>query len=302
MEAKHMIYTIENDKLKVQINSMGAELWSLVNKRDETEHLWQGDKSVWAGRAPTLFPHCGKLKDDRYIVGGETYKSPSHGFAKDYEHKAVKKSKESIDFLLTENEETLKFYPYKFRLYTRFRLLDNLLEHSYEVKNPNAYSMFFSIGYHTGYRIPFDSKHTADDYSLIFEKEETPVRILNNNSGLLSGEGSVYFENRKVIPVNERLFSSVIALTNLKSDYVSLVENDSGRSIKVKIGGFPNVAFWSAPGKVRFICIEPRYGLPDAWDSDGHIENKKGIQRLAPNEGFRCKMTIEAGEYGSGIT
>ncbi|NMA65127.1 MAG: aldose 1-epimerase family protein, partial [Clostridiaceae bacterium] len=75
-----MVYTIENDRLKLQINSLGAELWSIVDKKDGTEYLWQGNKDLWERRAPTLFPHCGRLKNDKYIYENKTYKSELHGF------------------------------------------------------------------------------------------------------------------------------------------------------------------------------------------------------------------------------
>ena len=38
-----MIYTIENDSIRVQISDVGAELQSIVGKKDNTEYLWQGD-------------------------------------------------------------------------------------------------------------------------------------------------------------------------------------------------------------------------------------------------------------------
>ena len=36
-----MIYTLENERLKVQVNSRGGELWS-VQTKDGHEYLWQG--------------------------------------------------------------------------------------------------------------------------------------------------------------------------------------------------------------------------------------------------------------------
>ena len=41
-----MIYTLENDSLKVQVNSHGGELWSIQTK-DGAEYLWQGDETYW---------------------------------------------------------------------------------------------------------------------------------------------------------------------------------------------------------------------------------------------------------------
>ena len=49
-----MIFTIRNDALTVDIDSMGAQLAS-VRTPDGTEYLWQGDPDIWARRAPILF-------------------------------------------------------------------------------------------------------------------------------------------------------------------------------------------------------------------------------------------------------
>ena len=51
-----MIYTLENDSLKVQVNSHGGELWSIQTK-DGAEYLWQGDETYWKDRALNLFPY-----------------------------------------------------------------------------------------------------------------------------------------------------------------------------------------------------------------------------------------------------
>jgi galactose mutarotase-like enzyme len=56
-----MITGIENDLLRVQASSLGAELQSIVLKKDGTEYLWQGDPTYWKGRAYNLFPICGRL-------------------------------------------------------------------------------------------------------------------------------------------------------------------------------------------------------------------------------------------------
>ncbi|HBR01990.1 MAG TPA: hypothetical protein DD738_05210 [Ruminiclostridium sp.] len=290
-----MIYTIENDALRVQINSLGAELWSLWDKRSRTELLWQGDPLVWPRRAPTLFPVCGRLKNDQYTVSGRTFKLPMHGFARDFEHIALEQDKTSVTFLLGSNNESIKLYPYCFRLYTRFELAEHRLIHSFRVENLNDAEMLFSLGYHTGYKCPFDDSHSIEDYSLIFDEKETPVEILCHD-GFLSGEKSVYFENRRCIPLGDELFPASFILSNLKSDFVSLVEKDTGRAIKVSIQNFPHVVFWSAPGKVKFVCIEPWYGLPDPNNTVGRLDQKPGIQKLRPNQHFACKMTIDLGK------
>ena len=77
-----MIYTIENDSIRVQISDVGAELQSIVGKKDNTEYLWQGDAQYWSGRAYNLFPICGRLTDGKYTYQGKTYEMNLHGFAR----------------------------------------------------------------------------------------------------------------------------------------------------------------------------------------------------------------------------
>ena len=194
-----MIYKLENQQLEIEINSFGAELWFIINKSDRIEHLWQGDKSTWERRSPILFPYCGRLKGNTYKIHGKDYNSPIHGFARDYEHELVQQSDTSITFLLNSNEETFKMYPYQFKLYSRYELEDNKLNYSFEVENCSDNEMLFSIGYHTGLMCPFDNTKTIEGYSLLFEKEETPIEILANSEGLLTGEERVYFDNKNII-------------------------------------------------------------------------------------------------------
>ena len=74
-----MIYTLENDSLKVQVNSHGGELWSIQTK-DGAEYLWQGDEAYWKDRALNLFPYIARLTEGKYMLDGKTYEMPIHGF------------------------------------------------------------------------------------------------------------------------------------------------------------------------------------------------------------------------------
>jgi galactose mutarotase-like enzyme len=236
------------------------------------------------------------MKDNHYKIDDNTYQAPMHGFARDYEYKVVKQSETSITFIFSSNEQTVKMYPYQFRLYTKYELDNNKLHCSFEVENCNDYEMLFSLGYHTGLMCPLDNTKVIEDYSLIFEKKETPVEILCNEEGLLSGEQRVYFENKDTIKLHNKLFKASFILSQLKSDYVSIVENTTGRYVKVSIKDVPYVVFWSTPDNVKFICIEPWYGLPDDCNTDGQFAKKPGIQSINAGECFTCIQTIEIGK------
>ena len=76
------MYTIENEFLRVSAEDDGAQLSSVELKESGKEFLWQGDPSVWYGRAPVLFPIIGQLLDGKYRYNGREYEMPKHGFAR----------------------------------------------------------------------------------------------------------------------------------------------------------------------------------------------------------------------------
>ena len=58
-----MQVVLENEALKVTINSFGAELASIRGKATDTEYLWNADAKFWKRTAPVLFrtvPLCRK--------------------------------------------------------------------------------------------------------------------------------------------------------------------------------------------------------------------------------------------------
>ncbi len=105
---------IKNNLLTVEISSFGAELKSII--KDDIEFLWQGDPKYWKRSSPVLFPIVGRLLDDEYIYNNKTYKLTQHGFARDCEFMLVKKTNKEGIYLLKENNEILKKYPFKFNL------------------------------------------------------------------------------------------------------------------------------------------------------------------------------------------
>lgn len=104
---------IHNEELTVRINEMGAEIYS-VTLKEGRECIWNGDPAFWKGRAPHLFPICGRLRDNKYIYEGKEYHLSGHGFAKDMEFAAEKISDTAAVFTLHETEETLASYPFAF--------------------------------------------------------------------------------------------------------------------------------------------------------------------------------------------
>ena len=112
-----MIYSIKNSEIKIEVNSLGAQLKSLVLLEDNTEYLWQANPQFWNRSAPILFPIVGKLLNDTYTFKNKQYSMSQHGFARDKQFSLVEKSETMLKFLLKSDEETLKIYPFNFELY-----------------------------------------------------------------------------------------------------------------------------------------------------------------------------------------
>ena len=47
-----MIYTIENNKIRISVTDMGAEMTSLILKETGVEYLWQADPTAVGGALP----------------------------------------------------------------------------------------------------------------------------------------------------------------------------------------------------------------------------------------------------------
>lgn len=54
-------YGLENDKIRIEIDSHGAELKSLVKKKTGTEYMWCADPKYWGRTSPVRFPFVGNV-------------------------------------------------------------------------------------------------------------------------------------------------------------------------------------------------------------------------------------------------
>ena len=183
-----MEYTIENEYLIVTVTTWGAQVKSVIRKYDDVEHMWQADKSVWGYHAPILFPHAGRVVDGLIEVKGEVYQAKPHGFARLMEHTLVRQTEDTIVLELRSNEETLRMFPYAFRLISTFTLEGDTLHHKLTVENRDADKLYFGIGYHPAFAVPFDEEHTLSDYELRFSEPESPICLDCQPLGLIHGD------------------------------------------------------------------------------------------------------------------
>src|ERR1700712_4666201 len=147
--------TIENEFLKVEISTKGAQLTSVYVKENKIEHLWQGDANIWPYHAPNLFPVIGGLINDELLVDGQTYHMGRHGFARQSEFILLESDELQATYSLPNSETTLKVYPYKFDFQVLYTLIENALRVTYKLINHDKKTIYFSVGGHPAFRVPF---------------------------------------------------------------------------------------------------------------------------------------------------
>lgn len=278
------MFHLENNKLKIDIASRGAELKSIFHKQHSLEYLWQGDPAFWAKSSPVLFPVVGQLKSNAYRYNEKEYHLPRHGFAREKEFTVEMQSENAITFLLESNGETLEVYPFTFLFSITYSLHDDSLTTSYHVQNKGNESMLFSVGGHPAFNVPLVKGTAYTDYRLTFNQKETAGRWPISPEGLIETTPEPLLQDSEVLPLAKKLFEKdAVVLKHLLSDEVALGSDKTPHGLRFKFSGFPFLGLWAAPG-ADFLCIEPWCGIADSVTADGELVHKEGINQLQPGE------------------
>ena len=278
--------TLKNEKMTVTITEFGAEMQS-ITAADGTQYLWHGDPKYWAGRAPVLFPNCGRMPNGVYRYEGKPYELPIHGFAKAYDFEVESATDTEAVFFLRDNAETLKVYPFSFEFRVRYVLEGDRIVITYDVHNPSAdKELIASCGSHEAYTCP----EGLTAYDVVFEKEE-PLNSHYVGNGITHATYPVSAPGG-VLPLKDEYFAiDALVFHHLQSKEVSVRNRETGRGVKVNFDGIETLLIWTKPG-APFVCIEPWCGFPCWEDFDGNLENKEGARHIAPGDTYSATHTI----------
>ena len=287
-----MLYEIENDSIRLAVNSLGAELCSLFDKQDQTEHMWQAKPEVWGRHAPILFPIVGGLKNDHTMINTRSYTMKRHGFLREMEPSLPEHSKNQLLFEFTSNKHTLAQYPFEFAIRIGYSLEGRQLINSFEVINKGEQDMRFNLGGHPAFAIPFRKDETIEDYYLEFEREEQAERYLLDDKGLFNGSKELVMNNVNSIAITRNLFDQdAIVFKDLKSTSVSIRSGNHNKSLKVDFEGWPYLGIWAKPA-AHYVCIEPWIGCADSAQSNGQFIEKEKLVKLKAEERFMSSFAI----------
>ncbi len=289
-----MIYILENDKLRVKVSSLGAEMQSIRSVEDGTEYLWQGDSQYWVRRASNLFPVCGRLWENKYIYRGETYEMGSHGFARGKEWEVQHQTASSLTLQLKPDEDTLAAYPFRFVLEMTYTLNEDRLAVITIVRNEDDKEMIFSVGGHPGFNVPLTEGTAFEDYKLVFDKECQPLKFVNDENCFHLGKMALFaLEDNQVLPLRHSLFDDDAIFLQDTCGGVTLCSGKSEHSVHIAYPDSPYLGIWHTPkSDAPFVCLEPWVQSPSPAGAVENLEDKSAMICLNPGELYRNTYTI----------
>ncbi len=281
---------LKNEQLTIRVEELGAELQS-VKDNEGREYMWQAGEQ-WPRHSPILFPLVCSVNDNTYVVDGQEYHLPRHGFARDKEFTLVSQTQEKVTFALHESEDTLKVYPYHFNLAVTYRLEANKVHVIWHVENTDTREIHFQIGGHPAFNMPSGKLE-----GMIKLDNEEPMDALKSYADGSHDMVDVPLEaDMGILEINNNFFrNDSVKIHNCQTHRAMLMDTNGEPAITVDYKT-PVCAFWSPFDKqAPFVCIEPWYGIGDPRGFKGEFKDKPLMNHLLPDSSFMSRYTITIG-------
>lgn len=283
-----MFHKAENNNFTLQVKEMGAELNSLKSKKTDIEYIWCGNDEIWYGQSPILFPIIGRLLDDKYRLDGKEYTMPKHGIVRKKTFKLTESTEDSLTFVQTDDEDSLKMYPYHFELKVKFQITDNGLEVTHTVTNNDEKVMYYSFGAHPAFNCEIG------DYLEFSEEEKLLTERIDHDSILIEEKFPVETDGKKLVLTKDLFNDDALILSDYKTKYISIKSNNHNRVIKFNFDS-PILGIWAKPN-APYVCIEPWWGINDNYDKKSDLSEKRGIMALNAKESKSFTWSVEITE------
>ena len=292
MENKYTVHTIENDYLRITASEKGGELKSVYDKKAQRELLWQGDDRYWADSAPNLFPYIARLKEGKYTYQGKSYQMKIHGFVM-YSVLTCTESEEGLCFELKSDENTRSEYPFDFVYRVKYQLDGSELNVAYEVENRDTKTMYFGIGGHPGFQVPFVNGTEFEDYYLEFAENAKPLKVKFSDDCFVLGKEEYHGLTEGKLSLKHSLFDEDAIVLENTGGHVVLKCRKSGTSISVRYEDMRYVGFWHCPRtEAPYVCIEPWSSLPSRKGVTEDLEKQEDLNSLLPGEIYKNTFRI----------
>lgn len=285
-------------EIKMESSNKGAELLSV--KVNGVERIHQGARVLdnsgevyWRRHSSVFFPIVGAFKDNKYTINKKEYTMPKHGFARDMEFEVLEKNDMYHSYILKNNAETKRMFPYKFELYVTYLINNDTLMIKYRVVNKDKKEIAFGLGGQPA----FICNVPSNSFYVEFENEEENINILRAQKGMSVEVSPVINENiiqdNKYILLNNETFEfDRIILQDISSKKIYLKSREKEKEIlKLRFNNFPHFSIWSKPNS-PFVAFAPFHNIPDKKESETDLFKKENLIKLKPKEEFECSYYV----------
>lgn len=288
-----MNLSLENKYLKIVVSEYGGELQSIYGKEEQQEYLWQGDPAIWSDKAPNLFPYIARMTNGTYTYAGNLYHMQIHGFVM-YRVLTGKKQGDELCFELRADEKTLEQYPFQFVYRVKYKLKEKSIIVTYEVENHDEKEMYFGIGGHPGFVVPFCADTMFEDYELVFENACNPERILFSDDCFVLGKEKYQDLQNNKLTLRHNLFDQDAIVLENTGHTVRLQKKNSNSYIEVNYPDMKYIGIWHMPHmEVPYVCLEPWSSLPSRKNVVEELEKQENLIRLQSEEVYRNTWSIQ---------
>lgn len=225
---------LKNQYCEVKFSLKGAEVLSFYDLETKEEYCFDANPKYWTYRNPILFPQIGTYKP--LIIDGVFYQMNNHGFVRQSLFKLKNQTTDTISFILEENEETLKQYPFKFQLIVTYTLVAKKLNISYEIINNSDRIMPFAFGLHPAFSIS-----SLNETELVFN--QTPLDKYN-----------LIIDNS--LKLNWQMFEKNDTLIFDAKEIKKVLLHNKDKVLAIEFEDFNYLAIWTKKD-APFVCIEP---------------------------------------------
>ena len=273
---------------RADVSLRGAEIlsWRCAGK----ELLWHGDQRYWTRTAPVLFPFCGWLNGGVFRHRGRAYGLPVHGFGPDAAFVPQATGANAVRLRLCDTPESRARFPFAFALTVDITLAHNAFSYAFTVENPGKAPLPYALGFHPGFRWPFDGGD-KNAYRVAFARLERPVSERIAPGGLFAGETQPAPIQGSVLDIAAALTQQdSLVMLHAASDSLSFVA-PGGARLDIATENFPHWVFWSLSG-AEYLCIEGWTGQGDPVGFSGNLAQKPGMTWLKPGDVQRHSFAV----------
>lgn len=209
-----------------------------------------------------------------------------HGFLRSMQARIVDQEEDSCTLEFRDSAESRKIYPFSFRLQQSYRVKDNRLDVCSRVENLGIEVMYFALGGHPGFYLPFSKKQAISDYAIHFPKQEAMMEKVRFSKDLLTLEERENFAlvNGR-LPLETVLFRNDAVVLAHSGGELVLGSDDEPVSLRFLYEDYPYIALWQPYGeKTPFLCVEPWTSLPGREGVMEELCSMKDRITLGPDE------------------